>query len=147
MFKTLLLIAALFFSTISYGEDVSEEDVKAAFIYHFINFTEWEDKQAQYNVCIPDNRTLRETAAEMFGGKVINDHTIEVVNHAEVCHVLVSDFVPVTQSILTIGPLDKGALLEFRKVNSKLKFAANLAKIKGSKLKISSQMLKLAILD
>ena len=38
-------------------------------------------------------------------------------------------------------------MIEFRTVNNKLKFAANPDLIKKSKLKVSSQLLKLAILE
>jgi len=48
---------------------------------------------------------------------------------------------------LTIGSLARGALLEFRIVDNRLKFAIDPVRIKKSKLKISSQLLKLAILE
>lgn len=145
MLKKLLFILTLFVSTVSYAQSVSENDVKAAFIFHFISFTQWNDNQSQYYVCIPEDTTLRNAASELFKDKSLNNRKIFVVDRYEGCHVLVSDHLPYTQSTLTIGNIDKGALIEFRMAKNKLKFAVNVDEIKKSKLKISSQLLKLGI--
>jgi hypothetical protein len=129
------------------GTIASENALKAAFIFHFISFTEWSDDQSDYNVCIPEDADLRETAQEAFKDKLINNRKIVVSSRFTGCHVLVSTYVPSTDTTLTIGQLDKGALFEFRLVDNKMKFAVDLSRIKNSKLKISSQLLKLAILD
>jgi hypothetical protein len=72
-----------------------------------------------------------------------------VVDRYDACHVLVDNYMnmPFSDSTLTIGSLAKGALLEFRIIKNKLKFAVNMEKVKKCKLKISSQLLKLAILE
>lgn len=126
---------------------VQEESIKAAFIFHFINFSEWDDDATDYNVCIPEDETLRRAANDSLKDKMVDGRKILVVDKADTCHVLVSDSVPSTENMLTIGPLNKGALLEFRTINNKLKFAVNLENVKKSKIKISSQLLKLAILE
>src|SRR5205085_2547043 len=125
----------------------SEETVKAAFIFHFLDFVEWNDTETDYYVCVPDDTLLRNSVEESFKTKTIHNRKIRVVNRSSGCHILISDHIPKTDTTLTIGPLKKGALLEFRKIDNKLKFAASLDNIKKSKLKISSQLLKLAILD
>ena len=48
---------------------------------------------------------------------------------------------------LTIGSLEKGALIEFRLVDNKMRFAVDLERMRKVKLKVSSQLLKLAILE
>lgn len=132
----------------SFGQTLTQEDVKVAFIYHFINFTEWSGpSDGQYNICIPEDRSLRETASLIFKDKIINNHKIFVGGGRDGCHVLVSNNVPAAPNMLTIGPLNKGAMVDFRVVNHKLKFAVNLENIKRSQLKISSQLLKMAILE
>ncbi|MBP6342769.1 MAG: YfiR family protein [Candidatus Omnitrophica bacterium] len=144
----IILLALLLSCNTSYGQALTKEDVKAAFIYHFINFTEWEvPTDGQYDVCIPDDRPLRETASMVFSGKIINNHKIFVKSGREGCHVLVSDNVPDSVNMLTIGPLSKGGMVDFRVVDHKLKFAVNMDNIKRSQLKISSQLLKMAILE
>ena len=148
MIKKILVLLFLIIGTGAYGQAmVSEDVVKAAFIFHFINFVEWNDHQPEYYICIPDDDSFRASVEGSLKWKVINGRKIVVVNRSDTCHILVSDNVPKTDSMLTIGPLAKGALLEFRVVENKLKFAASLQNIKKSKLKISSQLLKLAILE
>jgi hypothetical protein len=132
----------------AYGQSSASEDaVKAAYIFHFINFTEWQDNSKDYYVCVPDDENLREELETSLEGKIINNRKVVVLNHGQLCHVLVSDQPVLSSDTLTIGPIDKGALLEFRVANNKLKFAANLQKIRESNLKISSQVLKLAVLE
>ena len=148
MFKRAIFLAVLLFCNLSYGETVSENSIKAAFIFHFINFTQWDDNETEYDVCIPDDKPLLETARQTLGDKIVNNRKIVVVERTENCHVLVANNdMPSNSSMLTIGTLDKGALMEFRIVKNKLRFAINLNKIKNSRLKISSQLLKLAILE
>lgn len=148
MKKKILIILFLIICTVAYGQAmVSEESLKAAFIFRFINFVEWNDNQPDYIICIPDDEMLRDAVSQAFKGKMVNNRHIAVVKEKEACHILISDSVPLAPSMLTIGPLAKGALLEFRLVNNKLKFAINVERVKKSQLKISSQLLKLAILE
>ena len=148
MRKIFIIFLLMTFYTRAFADtDVSEDAIKAAFIFHFISFTEWSDTQQDYYVCIPDDEVLRETSREIFKDKLINNHKIVVSEKSEGCHVLVSDNVPSTNTTMTIGPLVNGALFEFRLIDNKMKFAVNLGKAKRFKFKISSQLLKLAILE
>jgi hypothetical protein len=127
---------------------VPEDSLKAAFIFHFITYTEWNDNSKEYNVCIPNNEPLKKAAQQSFKGKTVNNRKINVSDEAHYCHVLVSNDLPNNpEEVLTIGDLNRGALLEFRRINDKLKFAADMEHIKKTRLKISSQLLKLAILE
>lgn len=151
--KKVLIIICLFLVlssavvTAEVPSNISEDKLKAAFIYHFISFTDWNDNLPNYYVCIPDDESLRRVTGELLQGKIINNRPIMVVNNSQFCHVLVSNEVSASPDTLTIGNLDKGAILEFRLINNKLKFAANMDNIKKTHLKISSQLLKLAILE
>ncbi len=126
---------------------VEADSLKAAYIYHFLNFTDWNDNLNNYYVCVPDDDILKETVQDSLKGKTVNHRGVIVLSRSRFCHILVSDQPSATRSTLTIGSLNKGALLEFRVVKNKLKFAVNMDKIKNSRLKISSQLLKLAILE
>jgi len=149
MKKTLIILLLMSIPARAYGQSVaaSEDDLKAAYIFHFINFTQWDDNREDYYVCVPDDEPLKEALETTLKDKVINNRNIVVLHQAEFCHVLVSDDPPYSKSMLTIGPLEKGALLEFRLIDNKLKFAIDLDRIRKSRLKISSQLLKLAILE
>ena len=127
---------------------VTKNSLKAAFIYHFISFTEWNDDKPSYFVCIPDDEDLREAARESFKGKMISNRRVVVVARTQSCHVLVSDRMAMMgDKALTIGQLGKGALFEFREIDHKMRFAVNLDLVQKSPFKISSQLLKLAIID
>lgn len=145
--RVVFFILLIIFYSSSAPAAISEEAVKAAFIFHFINFTQWNDESSNYYVCVPEDAQLRSAIRESLNGKAVNNRRITVVNRTKDCHILISDDVEPSTSILTVGPLAKGALLEFRVVDNKLKFAANLDEIKKSDVKISSQLLKLAILE
>ena len=137
----------MFTRGVSGESTVSENVLKAAFIYHFLNFIEWNDHLPNFNICIPQDRELRSAMEDSLKGKMVNQRNIVVFATSPVCHVVISDQVVPSENTLTIGPLKQGALLEFRLIDHKLKFAANVRKIKQSKIKISSQLLKLAILE
>jgi hypothetical protein len=149
MKKIVLILLMMIFCTRAFGDDaVTENALKAAFIFHFIGFTQWDDDKPDYYVCIPDDEDLLKTARELFKGKVIHNRDLVVVDRSEGCHVLISNSMLFSNTTaLTIGTLDKGALLEFRLVNNKMKFAVDMERMKKVKLKMSSQLLKLAILE
>jgi hypothetical protein len=142
-----ILLSFMFVCVSARAQNLAAEDVEAAFLYHFINYTDWNDDQTEYYICIPDDVPLRRAAQNSLRDKVVNNRKVVVSERWEGCHILVANSIPANDTILTVGPLAQGALLEFRVVNNKVKFAANLKKIKESKLKISSQLLKLAILE
>ena len=145
--RAILILFFLSQSSVYAENAATEAEVKAAFIYHFINYTQWEDSEPNYYVCIPEDENLRDVSNNILQGKVVNGRQISVVEEAPFCHILVSSFSPKTENTLTIGNLSHGALLEFRVINNKLRFAADLEKVKNSKLKISSQLLKMAVLE
>ncbi len=147
MRKILLILLIVFYSSSFSYALTSANSVKAAFIFHFINFTEWSDQKSEYDVCIPEDEELRADVDRALKGKVVNNRRIAVVDRYDDCHILVSRYAPSSDETLTIGSLDNGALMEFRTIDHKLKFAVNPLRIQRSKLKISSQLLKLAILD
>jgi hypothetical protein len=149
MRKSLFIFFAVLMSSQAFGQSpVSEDSVKAAYIFHFINFTQWQDTLDNYYVCVPEDEDLRQQLQVSLKGKMINNRKVIVTNQSATCHVLVSEQRPTFSSdTLTIGPLSQGALLEFRLIHNKLKFAANLQRIKRSNLRISSQLLKLAMLE
>jgi hypothetical protein len=149
MRKITLIFLLMTFGASAFGEDAIPEDaLKAAFIFHFIEFTQWDDNKPDYYVCIPADEDLRSAAQELFKGKRINNRDLIVVDRTQGCHVLVSNGMEFSNTTaLTIGLLDKGAVLEFRLVNNKMKFAIDMERMRKAKIKISSQLLKLAILE
>jgi len=147
--KKVIIILVLLMGCCSFAysaEIISEESLKAAFIFNFLKFIEWNDNRPAYDICIPDDENLRKVAAELLEGKTLNNRQIEVVNRTDNCHVLVSNNPsPGSDTTLTIGSLGQGAMFEFMVVDNKLKFTISIDNIKKSRLKISSQLLQLAV--
>ena len=144
--KKIIIILMLLGCPFAYGNEiVSEESLEAAFIFNFLKFVEWNDDRATYDICIPEDENLRKVAAGLLEGKTLNSRQITVVNRTDTCHVLVSNTPPSPDTTLTIGSVDQGAMFEFMVIDNKLKFAININNIRKSKLKISSQLLKLAV--
>ncbi len=144
--KKIFIIFILLGCTSALGNEiVTQESLEAAFIFNFLKFVQWNDTRPTYDICIPDDENLRKVATALLEGKALNDRQIDVVNRTDNCHVLVSSTSPNPDSTLTIGSLDQGAMFEFLVIDNKLKFAINIDNIRKSKLKISSQLLRLAV--
>jgi hypothetical protein len=144
--RKVIIIFILLGCPFVYGNEiVSEESLKAAFIFNFLKFVDWQDSRPTYDICIPEDENLRKVATALLRGKTLNDRQIEVVDRIGNCHVLVASNFLNPGATLTIGPLTQGAMFEFMVVDNKLKFAINIDNIRKSKLKISSQLLNLAV--
>ena len=144
--KKVIIIFMLLGCPFVYGNEiVSQESLEAAFIFNFLKFVDWQDSRPTYDICIPEDENLRKVATGLLQGKILNDRQVEVFNRTDNCHVLVSDISPSLDTTLTIGSLTQGAMFEFMVIDNKLKFAINIDSIKKSKLKISSQLLRLAV--
>jgi hypothetical protein len=145
--KKICVVFMLLNCSLAYGNEiVTEESLKAAFIFNFLKFVDWQDSRPTYDICIPEDGNLRNIAAGLLQGKTLHGRQIEVVNRADAsCHVLVGNSPPGTGTTLTIGSLEQGAMFEFKEIDNKLKFVININSIKRSKLKISSQLLDLAV--
>jgi len=144
--KKAIVILLLFICPFAYANEiVSEESLEVAYIFNFLKFVDWQDSRPSYDICIPDDEDLREVATELLKNKTVNDRQVNVIDRTENCHILVSNNPSSSDTTLTIGSLDQGAMFEFMVVDNKLKFAINIDHIRKSKLKISSQLLQLAV--
>jgi hypothetical protein len=144
-----------------------EYSLKAAFIYNFSKFVEWPDSalQGKKEFCIgtlgrsPLDRSLAPLSGKIVQGRSIVFRQLNHVEEAAHCQVVfvsrselsrldalldaVSD-----QPVLTIGDRDdfprKGGMLTLEQENGRIVFDVNLKEILHSRLKPSSQLLKLA---
>jgi hypothetical protein len=149
-------------------EDSEEYDIKAAFIYQFTNYIDWDSLVAgdEFVIGIIGNSPVKEQLAEIAKTKTVKGKkmVIRQYNKPEeigLCHILfISRKAPFPlddmlvkvrgKGTLTIsekeGYAKKGALINFIEVDEKLKFEANPKGINAAGLKASSQLLKLAII-
>jgi hypothetical protein len=148
---------------------VDEYQVKAAFILNFARLTQWPPAENQasetLNICVMGNETLKSTFT-MVSNQKINDRLSQLIiisraHDIKQCHVLMIGGIKPgimrqifksarTHSILTISELSditqSGAILNFIREDNKIKFQINHSNAQSSGLKISSRLLKLAII-
>jgi len=146
----------------------SEQDVKAAFIFNMIKFTDWPadyggSSEKTLNVCVLGDDAsaglLRSIDGKIVRNKPISVRHIDSIPQTKNCMVLFiarseqAKLKSVTSicmkaNILTIGDTEgyseKGVIINLYKRDSKIRFQINLSAMEKSGLKISANVLKLA---
>ena len=156
------------------SQPTPEYQVKAAFLYNFVKFVQWPDeKLADSNdvitIAVIGNHKFG-NAFESVKGKKVRDKKIIVTffprfdntedkNALKKCHLLficpsekhhLNDIIEIAgkANILTVadmnGFIDDGGIIQFIMQNKKVRFQINLSAAKRAKLKIRSQLLRLA---
>ena len=169
--KRLHIILIILFSQAYAGyaqTEVEESNLKAAFIYNFTHFIEWESPSNtdEFIIGIIENSPIEASLKEIAKAKTINNKKIRIqhfdkIEEIQTCQIL---FIPKnatislkkllntidTKNILIISEKDgyamQGANINFVIVDNKLKFEANPQSMNLAGLKASSQLLKLAII-
>jgi hypothetical protein len=146
-----------------------EYQVKAAFLYNFAQFVEWPDeafpdgKSAPIVIGIVGENPFGTALDQAVRGKSVDGRPIVVryfnnVAAAEPCQILflaASERDRVQQALdkaggitLTVGDFDgftaSGGIFRFLTEDNKVRFEANLDAARGSRVKISAKLLKLA---
>jgi len=147
----------------------TEYQVKAAFLFSFAKFVEWpvntfRGDSEPFLVTILGADPFGDVLDETLRGKTIRDRRLVVrrvaraedVGHSQILFVGDSekDRLPRVlkqvegEAILTVADLDgfaaRGGVVNFRIENSRVRFDVNIAAAERARLKISSQLLKLA---
>jgi uncharacterized protein DUF4154 len=151
------------------SEELSEYQVKAAFVYNFAKFVEWPaeafpDRNAPLRVCVLGENPFGQELMRVVNGKKIGGHDLIVSNFLEAhlaksCHVLFvssSERGRIAQvieslrgtSVLTVGEtgdfVRQGGIIRFVLEEGKVRFEVNLGASDRARLKISSKLLSLA---
>ena len=165
----LLLILILAGDVFSKTQTEAEEyNLKAAFIYNFTNFIDWgiEASDESFVIGIIGPSLIKEALNEIAKTKTVNNRKIvirEFENPDQItfCNILFisqKSVFPlntilnklVSKKTLIIseraGYAVQGSCINFVLINDKLKFETNLNAINSAGFKVSSQLLKLAIL-
>ena len=164
-----MLIFSLFLSWmwvgISMAGSFQEYQVKAAFIYNFIKFIDWQNQKdfKDFNICILGEDPFGK-AIDILEGKIVRGWRIKIsrtnsVKATKECQVV---FISSSERdslkevlsffrgkpVLTIsevnGFIEQGGIINFIIVNDKIRFEINERVAKESGLKISSKLLRLA---
>jgi len=148
--------------------DVEEYVAKAAFIYNFTKFVEWNNdaNSESFVIGVVGESPIYSALTNIASTKKINNKKIEVVKckttDVENCHCQIlfvpenigtkefKDFLSAlsTKNVLVItehkGYLDYGSAINFLIVDNHIKFEINLTSLNKCNLKASAQLLKLA---
>ena len=149
------------------AQQVTEQAVKAGFVYNFIKFTHWPSQQVgeKYHllICVTSDKPLDGHIAQLTG-RSVGARTIEVRRNVGVNDWANCDVLFIAQSeehqrdaylrslgnapVLTVGDtpdfIKAGGMIGLRMQESRVKFDVNLGSAQRAGLQLNSQMLKLA---
>ena len=149
------------------AERPKEHEVKAAFLYNFAKFVKWPADGGPgktFVVAVLGEDPFGAVLDRTFAGKTLAERPVEVRRLAvadesadvQLLFVSASERARLPQvlkalegrSVLTVGELDrfdeKGGMIAFRVRDDVVRFDVNLAELERARLKMSSQLLRLA---
>ena len=150
------------------AETSKEEDIKAVFIYNFTKYFKWKKDQEvkTFNIYLLGKSDLIKPLKLIAKKKKVWDNKIIVrqindINKIGYCHVLFISEINdnklkvilkklKSKNILTIsdskGFAKSGVAINFIKTDGKIRFEVNTTALKNAGFKLSSQLLKLAVI-
>lgn len=168
----LLLAALLVGSSIelsAQSRPAAEHEVKAAYLYQFGRYVEWPADQGATGssllICVLGHDPFGLALDEIVKGKVISTHPVVVKrilgpSELQDCRILFvspseDDRLPAIlkalgkKTVLTVGEgiqfTRRGGMVAFTSEDRKVRFVVNLAAVEAAKLRLSSQLLRLAV--
>ena|SRR5438270_321265 len=151
------------------AQSVSEDQVKAAYMYNFAKFVEWPpgdfaSTTAPFRFCVLDDRSFQSELIQVVKGKAIAGRPVIVVPVQNTddfgnCHILFvgsskADQLPHiiatlrNRSVLSVGEtegfVDEGGIISFVLQDNRVRFQVNHKAAKQAGLEISSRLLAVA---
>ena len=146
----------------------TDYDVKAAFLYNFAKFVKWPDEGAlgpTFVVAVLGDDPFGDVLDRTFAGKTILNRTVEVQRIStldpnaptQILFVASSEKPRLPQvlkalegtNVLTVGEMDgfadRGGMIAFRMKEDTVHFDINLERVERAGLKMSSQLIRLAL--
>jgi hypothetical protein len=142
---------------------VSDRNVKAAFLVRFADFVTWPDESPArpFTVCLSPSHTFGDAVAATARGTMVRGRPM-VVRHlraresvatCQLLYVAPADehLLPLSRRhpILTVGEgqefCQRGGVINLRVVDDRVRFEVSLTQAKASGLSIDSQLLRLAL--
>jgi hypothetical protein len=167
---TILLVAAAIFvawTPTAVAEEPNESQVKAAFVYNFTQYIQWQNRsqtvrESKLLICILGDDPLANTL-ELLRGKITSGGPISVMRISKTeetdrCKVVyfgksekdqMKDLLKgIKEGVLTIGEMknfaSSGGIINFVIAGNRVSFEINTDASERAGLKVSSQLLKLA---
>lgn len=163
-----LLTSTLLLLPGSYAQTPTEQEVKAVYVYNFVNFVEWpenafENSASSFVIGIAGSETYSKLIEELVKGETYKGRSIQVRNIADQegaksCHVLfidhtsqiVSQLISATKGkpVLTVSEMDDflvdGGMIRFFLDQSKVRIEINQKLASDHNLQISAKLLRLS---
>lgn len=143
-----------------------ERAVKAAFVYNFIQFTQWPTTPEEpFTLCVLGRSPMDEALSRLEGKAVLDGLHLKLQRLANAkapltgCHALYLDDsqraaaeemlprlagLPILTMSDSDGLADRGLVIEIRRRETKLGFEVNLGAARRANLQLSSRLLKMA---
>jgi hypothetical protein len=153
----------------SYAQNVSEDQVKAAYVYNFAKFVEWPLRDfasptAPLRFCVLDDRSFESVLIQFVKGRAVAGHPVIVVpvqdgDQSRDCHILfigtshagqIRQIINVLRdaNVLTVGEtkgfIEAGGIINFVLQDDQVRFQVNHKAAKQAGLGISSRLLAVA---
>jgi hypothetical protein len=151
------------------AQATKEYEVKAAFLYNFVQFVEWPsdafvDAQSPIVIGILGDDPFGASLDEIVRGEKVNNRSLVIQHYQRIedikdCQILficqsenrrLEEIFPALKdrSILTVGDTDgfakRGGMIRFVTEKNKIRFRINVEAAKAANLTISSKLLRLA---
>jgi hypothetical protein len=151
-----------------HAQDVTEVNLKGAFLFNFARFTEWPadslPADAIVSACVLGDAAVGDALARQVKGKQIGRRTVAVTivgfeSPLPTCHLLYVSGVPRARvtaivsslreaPVLTVSDVEdftkRGGIIQFFVESGKMRFRINARSAKRSRLLLSSRLLALA---
>ena len=166
--KSILVIALMTLGTSTFAQDKPLHEIYSMMVYNFTKYIQWpdHDKSGEFVIAVIGNNEMYNTLNTWYSGKPKGSKTYVVKKFnsaAEVteCHLLFIDksksgeFAAANEKVKGKGTLvitdknglgEKGSCINFKTVDSKLKFELNQQAVEASNLKVSGALSSMAIL-
>lgn len=168
MIKSILVIALMTLGTSTFAQDKPLHEIYSMMVYNFTKYVQWpdHDKSGEFIIAVIGNTEMYNTLNAWYAGKPKGTKTYVVKKFnsaAELtdCHLLFIDksksgeFAVANEKVKGKGTLvitdknglgEKGSCINFKTVDSKLKFELNKQAVEASNLKVSGALSSMAIL-
>lgn len=167
LLATLLTVSSIYVSA-QPRPPAAEHEVKAAYLYQFGRYVEWPSEEpagSSFVICVLGKDPFGVALNEIVNGKIISGHPVatkRIFRPSEVqdCRIL---FVSSSEddrlrailralegrTVLTVGEgtqfTEQGGMVGFVSADRKVRFVVNLAAAEAEQLKLSSELLRLAV--
>lgn len=155
---------------VSIGQSFSQgrpmHEIHSMMLYNFTKYIQWPDASGEFVIGVIGDNDVYKTLNTWYNGKLKGNRKFKIVQFNSVADVYSTDILYVaktsskdfdaikeksdSQKTLLItdkmGLGKKGSNINFKMVNNRLAFELNKASIDASSLKVSSQLMSMAIL-